>query len=415
MVPLHGGRRKVVILEVQTGSFGNYEQVPSVNAAIRTAIAAGVVVCVAAGNGDRDAGIDDSGNAIPETGSILVGATAYHATENRRAWFSNFGARITVAAPGDSDHDLTCHSTGDDDYRNDFGGTSGATPKVAGAAALMLAANPGLSHAEVRRILSVTGRAVTPDPGKPIGTFLDAGAAVRQAAVGASGRLEVFARGSDNALWHVWQTAPNNGWSNWASAGGWIDMLDVGRNGDGRLEVFARGADGAVWHTWQTAPNNGWSGWASLGGWVDMIRAGCNADGRLEVFARGADKALWHTWQKPEGGWSGWTSLGGWIDDLAVGQNADGRLEVFARGADKALWHIWQTAPNNGWSGRTSRGGWIDRLAVGRNDDGRLEVFARGADDALWHIWQLAPNGTWSGWRSAGGWIDRLDVAQNAL
>ena len=63
-----GGRRKVVILEVQTGAFGNYEQVPSVNAAIRTAIAAGVVVCVAAGNGDRDAGIGDDGNADPGDG-----------------------------------------------------------------------------------------------------------------------------------------------------------------------------------------------------------------------------------------------------------------------------------------------------------------------------------------------------------
>ena len=86
-----GGSRKVIILEVQTGSFGNYEQVISVNAAIRTAIANGVVVCVAAGNGDRDAGLDDSGNPIQETGSILVGATAYNATQNQRAGFSNFG------------------------------------------------------------------------------------------------------------------------------------------------------------------------------------------------------------------------------------------------------------------------------------------------------------------------------------
>ena len=39
-----------------------------------------------------------------------------------------------------------------------------------------------------------------------------------------------------------------------------------GRNADGRLEVFARGTDNALWHIWQTAPNNGWSGWASLGG-----------------------------------------------------------------------------------------------------------------------------------------------------
>jgi hypothetical protein len=365
-----GGRRKVVILEVQTGAFGNYEQVPSVNAAIRTAIGAGVVVCVAAGNGDRDAGLDDSGNAIPETGSILVGATAYDPAINKRAWFSNWGPRITVACPGDSAHDLTCDSGGDTAYRNGFGGTSGATPKVAGVAALMLATNPSLSHADVRRILTVTGSALTPDPGKPVGTFLDAAAAVRQASVGAVSRLEAFVRGSDGALWHKWQTVPNGNWSGWLSEGGWIDRLATGRNADGRLEVFARGSDAALWHKWQVAPNGTWSGWKSEGGWIDL---------------------------------------------LATGQNADGRLEVFARGADKALWHIWQTAPNGTWSGWKSEGGWIDLLDVDQNNDGRLEVFARGADAALWNIWQVAPNGTWSGWNSLGGWIDLLDVGQNAL
>ena len=64
-------------------------------------------------------------------------------------------------------------------------------------------------------------------------------------------------------------------------------MLTVGGNQDGRLEVFARGGDGAVWHNWQTAPNNGWSGWDSLGGWIDRISVAGNADGRLEIFARG--------------------------------------------------------------------------------------------------------------------------------
>jgi hypothetical protein len=59
--------------------------------------------------------------------------------------------------------------------------------------------------------------------------------------------------------------------------GGWVDRLTVGSNADGRLEVFARGADGAVWNNWQTAPNNGWSGWNSLGGWVDLLAVGSNA------------------------------------------------------------------------------------------------------------------------------------------
>ena len=410
-----GGKRKVVILEVQTGAFGNYEQVPSVNAAIRTAIAGGVVVCVAAGNGNRDAGIDDSGNAIPETGSILVGATGYDATQNPRAWFSNYGPRITLSAPGDSNHDVTCNSISNTSYRNNFGGTSGAAPKVAGVAALLLAANPSLTHEEIRTILRNTGGPVVTDVGKPVGTFLNAEAAVQQAVVGAVGRLEVFARGSDRAVWHKWQTAPNNGWSGWASMGGWVDIIESERNADGRLELFARGADRAVWHKWQTAPNSGWSGWASMGGWVDRISVAKNLDGRLELFARGGDGAVWHRWQTaPNSGWSGWSSLGGWIDRLAVGQNADGRLEIFARGSDGALWHKWQTAPNSGWSGWASMGGWIDLLEVGRNADGRLEIFARGADAALWHKWQSAPNNGWSQWSSMGGWIDRIAVKPNA-
>jgi hypothetical protein len=89
--------------------------------------------------------------------------------------------------------------------------------------------------------------------------------------------LEVFARGADRAVWHMWQTAPNNGRSGWSSLGGWIDILNVNQNADGRLEIFARGADQALWHKWQTAPNNGWSGWSSLGGWIDIIDVDQNA------------------------------------------------------------------------------------------------------------------------------------------
>lgn len=31
----------------------------------------------------------------------------------------------------------------------------------------------------------------------------------------ANGRLEVFARGFNRDLIHIWQTAPSNGWSVW--------------------------------------------------------------------------------------------------------------------------------------------------------------------------------------------------------
>jgi hypothetical protein len=37
-------------------------------------------------------------------------------------------------------------------------------------------------------------------------------------------------------------------------------------NRDTRLEIFARGVDGLVQHMWQTAPSNGWSSRESMGG-----------------------------------------------------------------------------------------------------------------------------------------------------
>ena len=232
----------------------------------------------------------------------------------------------------------------------------------------------------------------------------------------ADGRLEAFVKGTDNALWHIWQTARNNGWSGWASLGGWIADPVTARNKDGRIEVFVRGSDNALWHIWQTAPNNGWSGWASLGGGMgSKVAVGNNADGRLEIFVRGTDGALWHKWQTaPNNGWSGWASLGGVIQGAPIViSNADGRLEVFARGTDNALWHMWQTAPNNGWSGWASLGGWITDPTATRNKDGRIEVFVRGSDRALWHIWQTAPSNGWSGWASLGGVLTEGPVTGN--
>src|SRR4051794_18861057 len=120
-----------------------------------------------------------------------------------------------------------------------------------------------------------------------------------------------------------WQTTPNGGWSGWYSLGGWIDRITVDSNADGRLEIFARGSDAAIWHNWQTTPNGGWSGWYSLGGWIDELSVSQNNDGRLEAFARGSDAAVWDNWPTPpHGGWAGPDSRGGWRARLTGCPNA---------------------------------------------------------------------------------------------
>jgi hypothetical protein len=173
--------RKIIILEIQTASCGNIEMDVTINKAICDAIAAGVVVCVPAGNGSPslDAGLGDDGNPIPPTGSILVGATKFDPATNIRA-NSNGGARIVVYAPGDRDHDLTCALLRNK-YRNKFGGTSGAVAKVAGVAALMLEVNSQLTHHDVRDILAQSNIPVVDDSGQQVGVLLDAKQAVCEA------------------------------------------------------------------------------------------------------------------------------------------------------------------------------------------------------------------------------------------
>jgi hypothetical protein len=204
------------------------------------------------------------------------------------------------------------------------------------------------------------------------------------------GRQELFGVGSDGEVWQTWQTVSNGGWSPWQKLGKppaglrRSDRISIGRNEDGRQELFAMGADDALWHIWQVAPNVGWSHWATLGKPRDrfdsnppeapkdrdigdpVVRA--NADGHLEVFAPG-NGAFCNRWQEK------------WRD-----------------GPDRVVWRRegWNAKP------RPSASAGIAWLEAARNFENRLEVIALGDDGALWHAWQVDEFPFWSDWESLG-------------
>ncbi len=249
------------------------------------------------------------------------------------------------------------------------------------------------------------------------------------------GRIEVFAVGTDGAVWHNFQNVPNAGptdWSGWNSVGGTvIGAPCVARNANGTLEVFACGTDNALWHISQTSAPDWGSNWNSLGGQIltgglvviPVICVGTNTDGRLEAFVRGVDGSPYHNAQNQPnantGDWTGWNSLDKTrtVVQLAVASNADGRLELFAIGTDEALWHISQTQAADWGSAWNSLGGAVlGLLTVGANLDGRLEAFVRGPDYGWWHIWQTVPNVGPSGWSKfleGDIPVDGLAVASN--
>ncbi|NJL66960.1 MAG: S8 family serine peptidase [Microcoleus sp. SM1_3_4] len=179
----------------------------------------GCVILFAAGNANRPVNgtINEKGwpaNIVSGQTKWLSGfavhpdviAVSASTSLNKKAAYSNWGSSISICAPSNNappgtwlpetgpiatPPDITKYLPGlgvftadrvgaagydAGDFTDSFGGTSSATPVVAGVAALMLSANPRLTAREVRTILEQTADKIVdsdPDPqfGNRLGTY----------------------------------------------------------------------------------------------------------------------------------------------------------------------------------------------------------------------------------------------------
>lgn len=122
-------------------SLGNYQPSKVLEEAVRYAYENNVVMVSAAGNDSSNQPTYPS--AYPEV--ISVAAVDYN---GNRASFSNYGDYIDIAAPG-----VYIPSTYFNEQYAALSGTSMAAPHVAGLAALIKSANPGLTSSQVIRII----------------------------------------------------------------------------------------------------------------------------------------------------------------------------------------------------------------------------------------------------------------------
>ncbi|MEZ4714694.1 MAG: S8 family serine peptidase [Caldilineaceae bacterium] len=138
-------------------------------------------------------------------------AVAASTSLNRHAAYSNWGPEISVCAPSNNFHPLFFGAfvpgqgiwTTDNEafgvdyqpgsrYTGRFGGTSSATPLVAGVAALVRSANPDLTAVDVRDILERTAD-------KIIDNEPDVVTGVNRGVYDADGRCDWFGYGKVNA------------------------------------------------------------------------------------------------------------------------------------------------------------------------------------------------------------------------
>jgi hypothetical protein len=192
------------------------------------------------------------------------------------------------------------------------------------------------------------------------------------------GRLEVFMIDENNVLYHIWQdiVASNKPTVSWSTK--WVPLGEplygdpvVVLNADNRLEVFAIGKNNQLFHSWQKTPGDSsqYSVWDPVGkatGWSLRRRpaVSLNPDGTLEAFMLDTSDTLWHTWQTSQtsGPWpTDWSSFGKdqfpVTGNPALGRWNDGRLDLFMKGLDGRVCHRWQISYVNSWNNWTTE--WV--------------------------------------------------------
>ncbi len=130
-------------------SLGTRDHFQSLQDACDAAYAAGHLVIAAAGNEGNPGGRGDNVGYPGAYESVI--AVAASTINDTRASFSSTGPAVELIAPGSS-----ILSTLPGNSYGTYSGTSMASPHVAGVAALVLAADPGLSNVQIRAILQET-------------------------------------------------------------------------------------------------------------------------------------------------------------------------------------------------------------------------------------------------------------------
>ncbi len=227
--------------------------------------------------------------------------------------------------------------------------------------------------------------------------------------------LDLFVSGTDGAVWSTWwEAAP--GWQPWFLVHAEVKMQPgaaiaaLWRSNDTHLDLFATGTDGAVWSTWWEG-KPGWQPWFTVHSEVKMQPGAAvmavwrSNDTHLDLFAMGTDGAVWSTWWEATPGWQKWFIVDPQVKMQpgatvsAVWRSNDTHLDLFATGTDGAVWsNWWEAAP--GWQKwfivdpqvKMQPGATVS--AIWRSNDTHLDLFATGTDGAVWSNW----------WEAAPGW-----------
>ncbi|MCB9766111.1 MAG: S8 family serine peptidase [Alphaproteobacteria bacterium] len=289
----------VILLEMQANGntgYGPAELDAAVFVATQTAVASGIVVVAAAGNGAQD--LDDSYYStyyLPwgDSGAIIVGAGSAN-TSHTPLSFTTYGSRVDVQGWGQSVFTLgygyyAAHGNDPDQYYTHvFGGTSSASPIVASAAVLLqdyalTQTGSPLTPAGLRDLLVDTG--VPQGSGVTIGPLPDLAAAIAALDDDGDGDLDQTYGGldCDDA-----DSAVNS-----AATEVWYDGLDADCDGLSDYDADLDGHDSDAWGGDDCDDADPAVNPSSAEVWYDGLDADCDSLSDYDADLDGHDSDTW--------------------------------------------------------------------------------------------------------------------------
>ena len=225
------------------------------------------------------------------------------------------------------------------------------------------------------------------------------------------GRIDVVTRGKDAKIWHHWFDGGT--WNGDRGAcfkpPGFSDAADgqfssspaIAAPFSNRVEVYARGMNNALWFRYY---DGDWHPWASLGKppglELTSDPAAASQFGWMTALVRCSDGAVWQK-EWADNRWQAWRSLGGISTTApAVASPFPGRAEAYHRGTTGEIYiSIFE---NGRWGGWVSLGappiGLAEDLPAAISHRGVLDIYARTNSNSVWH--RRWSNGTWVPWQT---------------
>jgi hypothetical protein len=230
--------------------------------------------------------------------------------------------------------------------------------------------------------------------------------------------IYVFVRGNDGSVYEkvispnaTQITQTNNSTykiAAWVSLGGQL-AKNTGPSvcswGPGRLDVFAEGTNGALYHKWWNGTS--WSGWQSLGGKLTSAPGATATGNQIGVFVAGTSGAIYYKhWNGAA--WSGWVNVGGTVlsgTSPAAYNWGTSQIGWLVTGTDSNLYRNW-VGSSSGYEGIA--GALTSSPSATAKHNGVIDVFARGSTSTFAALYQISYNypatpGTWGQWTALGG------------